>query len=107
VVTIRLGTEKIVFIGRHNVSSFMLGCLIKAQVLLQAAEDILEKQGASVADRPRMIAGAEILFGGLSILFSPIGDRLRRMRKFVVTILHTFPNLHFNVVQSGSYASPS
>ncbi|KAJ8587529.1 cytochrome P450 [Rhizopogon salebrosus TDB-379] len=71
VVTIRSGTEKIVFIGRHN-----------------AAEDILEKQGASVADRPRMIAGGEILFGGLSILFSPIGDRLRRMRKAVHTHLH-------------------
>jgi hypothetical protein len=51
VVTIRSGTEKIVFIGRHNVSSFIPGCLIKAQVLLQAAVDILEKQGASVADR--------------------------------------------------------
>jgi hypothetical protein len=85
----------------------MLGCLIKAQVLLQAAVDILEKQGGSVANRPRMIAGGEMLTGGLFILFAPIGERLRRMRKFVVTILHTFHNLHFNVVQSTSYASPS
>jgi NADH:ubiquinone oxidoreductase subunit B-like Fe-S oxidoreductase len=51
VVTIHSGTEKIVIIGRHNVSSFIPGCLIKAQVLLQAAVDIMEKQGASVADR--------------------------------------------------------
>jgi hypothetical protein len=86
----RSGVEKIVLIGRHDVSSFMLVCLIQAQVLLQAAVDILEKQGALVADRPRMIAGGEMLFGGLMIIFAHIGDRFRRMRKFVVTILHTY-----------------
>jgi len=42
----------------------------------------MEKQGASVADRPRMIAG-EMFTGGLSIVFTHVGDRLRRMRRFV------------------------
>ncbi|KAJ8587523.1 cytochrome P450 [Rhizopogon salebrosus TDB-379] len=71
VVTIRSGTEKIVIIGRHD-----------------AAVDIMEKQGASVADRPRMIAGGEMFTGGLSILFAPVGDRFRRMRKALHTHLH-------------------
>ncbi|KAG0701299.1 cytochrome P450 [Suillus ampliporus] len=63
-ITIRSGTEKIVIIGRHN-----------------AAVDIMEKQGASLADRPRRIAAGEMLDGGLSILFTPAGSRLRRMRR--------------------------
>ncbi|KAJ8584907.1 cytochrome P450 [Rhizopogon salebrosus TDB-379] len=71
VVTIRSGTERIVMIGRHD-----------------AAVDILEKQGGSVANRPRMIAGGEMLTGGLFILFAPIGERLRRMRKALHTHLH-------------------
>jgi hypothetical protein len=65
----------------------------------------MEKQGASVADRPRMIAGGEMFTGGLSILFAPVGDRFRRMRKFVVKMLRS--SLYFNLVQSPSYASPS
>ncbi|KAJ8587525.1 cytochrome P450 [Rhizopogon salebrosus TDB-379] len=70
VVTMRSGVEKIVLIGRHN-----------------AAVDILEKQGALVADRPRMIAGGEMLSGGLMIIFAHIGDRFRRMRKTLHTHL--------------------
>ncbi|OJA14906.1 hypothetical protein AZE42_10550 [Rhizopogon vesiculosus] len=47
----------------------------------------MEKQGASVADRPRMIAAGEIFTGGLSILLAPVGDRLRRMRRALHTHL--------------------
>jgi len=47
--------------------------------------DIMEKQGGTIADRPRMIAAGELLTGGLSIGFAPAGDRLRRMRR----VLHT------------------
>ncbi|KAG1748504.1 cytochrome P450 [Suillus paluster] len=43
-ITIRSGTEKIVVIGRYN-----------------AAVDIMEKQGASIADRPRRVAAGEML----------------------------------------------
>ncbi|KAG1742247.1 cytochrome P450 [Suillus paluster] len=63
-ITIRSGTEKIVVIGRHN-----------------AAVDIMEKQGGSVADRPRFVAAGEMLSGGLSNLLTPAGMRLRRMRR--------------------------
>ncbi|KAG1725076.1 cytochrome P450 [Suillus paluster] len=63
-ITIRSGTEKIVIIGRHN-----------------AVVDIMEKQGGSLADRPRFVAAGEMLCGGLSIIFTPAGSRLRRMRR--------------------------
>jgi hypothetical protein len=49
----------------------------------------MEKQGGSVADRPRMIAGGEMFNGGLSIIFTPVGDRFRRMRRFVVRHNHS------------------
>ncbi|KAG1723925.1 cytochrome P450 [Suillus paluster] len=63
-VTIRSGAQKIVIIGRHK-----------------TAVDIMEKQSGSLVDRPRLIAAGEILSGGLSIVFTPAGDRLRRMRR--------------------------
>jgi hypothetical protein len=46
--------------------------------------DIMEKQGASLADRPPMVALGEILGGGHDIGFLRVGDRLRRMRRYVV-----------------------
>ncbi|KAG2137952.1 cytochrome P450 [Suillus clintonianus] len=63
-ITIRSGTEKIIIIGRHK-----------------AVVDIMEKQGGSLADRPRMIAAGEILSGGQAIGFMHAGDRFRRMRR--------------------------
>ncbi|KAG1727108.1 cytochrome P450 [Suillus lakei] len=67
-ITIRSGPEKIVIIGRH-----------------QAAMDIMEKQGASLTDRPRMIAAGEMLSGGLAIGLTHAGNKLRQMRR----VLHT------------------
>ncbi|KAG1748502.1 cytochrome P450 [Suillus paluster] len=71
-ITIRTGTEKIVIIGRHN-----------------AVVDIMEKQGASLADRPRLVAAGEMLTGGLSILLIPPGIRWRRMRRALHSHLQT------------------
>jgi hypothetical protein len=68
----------------------------RLNVFLQAVVDIMEKQGGFVADRPRMVAGGEIFSGGLSVFFAPVGDRFRRMRKFVVQgTMQVAPNLHF------------
>ncbi|KAG2118120.1 cytochrome P450 [Suillus discolor] len=64
VVTIRSGFERAVLIGRYK-----------------AAVDIMENQGKFTADRPHSIAGGEIFNGGMSIVFSPFGDRFRRMRR--------------------------
>jgi hypothetical protein len=52
----------------------------------QAAVDIMEKQGRSLADRPYLTAG-EILTHGLDISLTHAGDRFRRKRRFVAAIL--------------------
>ncbi|KAG1841527.1 cytochrome P450 [Suillus subalutaceus] len=63
-ITIRLKFERIVIIGRYK-----------------AAADIMENQGKFLADRPPMIAPGELFSGGMSIGFTPFGDRFRRMRR--------------------------
>ncbi|KAJ8589773.1 cytochrome P450 [Rhizopogon salebrosus TDB-379] len=53
---------------------------------VQAATEIMEKEGGSLMDRPRSIAAGEILSRGMRILMSS-GDRFRRFRKAVHTHL--------------------
>ncbi|OJA08119.1 hypothetical protein AZE42_08437 [Rhizopogon vesiculosus] len=55
----------------------------------------MEMQGGSVADRPRMIAAGEILSGGHNLVFTPVGGRLRQMRR----ALHT----HLQPKAAGEY----
>ncbi|KAG0704889.1 cytochrome P450 [Suillus ampliporus] len=69
-ITIRSRLQNTVVIGRY-----------------EAAVDIMENQGKSVADRPRMVAIAEILRGGLSLGFQPFGEREHRMHKALHTHL--------------------
>ncbi|KAG0705942.1 cytochrome P450 [Suillus ampliporus] len=69
-ITIRSRLDNVVIIGRY-----------------QAAVDIMENQGKSVADRPRLVAAAEIFCGGLSIVFESFGERVRRMRRALHTHL--------------------
>ena len=64
VISLRQGTRVFIIIGRHR-----------------AAMDIMEKQGVSLADRPRSIAAGEALSGGMRILVARAGDRLRRLRR--------------------------
>ncbi|KAG1767528.1 hypothetical protein EDD22DRAFT_748531, partial [Suillus occidentalis] len=52
---------------------------------LQAAVEIMERQGGLLSDRPRLIAAGEILSGGQSIGFLHNGVKLRQMRR----VLHT------------------
>ncbi len=47
----------------------------------QAAVDILEREGAATADRPRSIAAGETLSGGMRVLFTPAGERFKKMRR--------------------------
>jgi hypothetical protein len=81
----------------------------KFDILLQAAVDIMEKQGGSVADRPRMIAAGEILRGGQSLAFASVGERFRLMRRYVAVCdaaqIHLI--LVLNLMQSSSYSSPA
>ncbi|KAG1792202.1 cytochrome P450 [Suillus plorans] len=69
-ITIRSGMQNMVIIGRYK-----------------AAMDIMEKQGRTLADRPRLVAAGEILSRGLSLGFCHAGDRLRRLRRALHTHL--------------------
>ncbi|KAG2099579.1 cytochrome P450 [Suillus discolor] len=64
VFSLKQGHRIFVIIGRH-----------------QAAVDIMEKEGANLADRPRSIAVHETLSGGLGMLLQGSGERLHRLRR--------------------------
>ncbi|KAF8148666.1 cytochrome P450 [Crassisporium funariophilum] len=64
VFSLRQGFETIIVIGR-----------------LQAAIDIMEKEGASLVDRPRNISAGETLSGGMRMLLTPAGERFKKMRR--------------------------
>ena len=64
VFTLRQGSQTIIVIGR-----------------LQAAMDIMEKEGTNTFDRPRSIAAGETLSGGMRLLLTPAGERFKKMRR--------------------------
>ncbi|KAG1854462.1 cytochrome P450 [Suillus subalutaceus] len=64
VFSLKQGHRIFVIIGRH-----------------QAAVDIMEKEGANLADRPRSIAVQETLCGGMRVVVEGSGERLRRLRR--------------------------
>ncbi|KAH9487458.1 Cytochrome P450 monooxygenase 88 [Psilocybe cubensis] len=64
VFTLRQGFNTIIVIGR-----------------MQAAIDILEKEGAATVDRPLSIAAGETLSGGMRMLLTPAGERFKKMRR--------------------------
>ncbi|TFK53064.1 cytochrome P450 [Heliocybe sulcata] len=64
VFTLRQGRKILIIVGRY-----------------QAAVDILEKEGANTADRPRSIAAGETLSGGMRILLTGVGERLKKLRR--------------------------
>ncbi|KAG2360674.1 cytochrome P450 [Suillus spraguei] len=70
IVSLRQGSQVIVVIGS-----------------VEAAADIMEKEGRSLVDRPRSIAAGEMLSKGMRILMARSGDRFRRLRKAVHTHL--------------------
>ncbi|KAF9245020.1 cytochrome P450 [Melanogaster broomeanus] len=61
VISLRTGTTKYVIIGHHKAA-------------IQAAIEIMEKQGSLLAERPRWVAAGELLGGSLRIL-STSGER--------------------------------
>ncbi|KAG2360523.1 cytochrome P450 [Suillus spraguei] len=50
---------------------------------IEVAADIMEKEGASLVDRPRSIAASEMLSNGMRITMARSGERYRRLRKAV------------------------
>ena len=67
IFSIRQGLTNIIVIGR-----------------LQAAVEILEKEGAATVDRPRSIAAGETLSGGMRLVLTPAGERFKKMRRCVL-----------------------
>jgi hypothetical protein len=55
---------------------------------LQAAIEILEKEGAATADRPRSIAAGETLSGGMRLVLTPAGEKFKKMRRCVVHVVN-------------------
>jgi hypothetical protein len=49
---------------------------------MQAAYDILEREGNSSVDRPHCIAANDMLSGGMRILLLSDGTRLKNMRRY-------------------------
>ncbi|KAF8555883.1 cytochrome P450 [Imleria badia] len=48
---------------------------------MDAAAEIMEKEGGALVDRPHMIAAADILSRGMRLLLAPAGERFRRLRR--------------------------
>lgn len=61
----------------HHAPTYIISTLY---FLLQAAVDIMQKHGADLDGRPRVIS-ADILSGGMRLLMMQPGNRLRRMKK--------------------------
>ncbi|KAG2119306.1 cytochrome P450 [Suillus clintonianus] len=71
IISLRVGPGRVmVIIGRH-----------------QESNDLMEKEGGVLADRPRVVAAGEILSRGLYLVLAPVGDRFRRLRKAAHTHL--------------------
>ncbi|KAH7923755.1 cytochrome P450 [Leucogyrophana mollusca] len=70
VISLRQGNHVIIVVGR-----------------VDAACDIMEKEGGALVDRPRSIAAGELLSNGMRILLEGSGERFRRLRKAVHTHL--------------------
>ena len=51
---------------------------------LQAAINIMEKEGGSLADRPNYISAGDTLSGGMRVLLVGAGNRLTKLRRGVV-----------------------
>ncbi|KAJ6590592.1 cytochrome P450 [Mycena vulgaris] len=72
VISFRSGRELTVVIGRYDASKYF-PCT--------AAVEIMEKEGAYLADRPPSIAAGDTLSGGMRTLLIQNGERLRKLRK--------------------------
>jgi len=64
IFTLRQGFTRVVVIGR-----------------MQAAVEIMEKEGAALVDRPLNISAGETLSGGMRVLLTPAGERFKKMRR--------------------------
>ncbi|KAG2066751.1 cytochrome P450 [Suillus decipiens] len=82
VISLNDGENVLVIIGRH-----------------QEAIDIMEKQGAFLADRPRSVAGCDIIGRGMRFVQIRSGERLRKFRKSAHSHLQARSAQSYELVQ--------
>ncbi|KAL4071072.1 cytochrome P450 [Scleroderma yunnanense] len=84
VFSLRQGSRLLVVIGRYN-----------------AAMEIMEKEGASLADRLRSVAGGEVLSGNMRMALVGNGERLRRFRRVFHAHLQPKVAATYQILQTG------
>ncbi|THV06992.1 cytochrome P450 [Dendrothele bispora CBS 962.96] len=82
VYSFRRGLNTVVIIGRY-----------------EPAVEIMEKEGASLNDRPLSIAAGEILSGGMRTLLVPSGPRLKKLRRALHAQLQEKAAVEYEPVQ--------
>ena len=93
VITLRQGSEISIVITRVDVRYNLVPLHLHLtnhsfnfiDFVLQAATEIMEKEGSALADRPPMIATNEFLSGGKQIALIGSGERFRRLGKDIHT----------------------
>ncbi|KAF9233850.1 cytochrome P450 [Melanogaster broomeanus] len=83
VVSLRQGSRVTIIIGR-----------------MDAATEIMEKEGGALVDRPHLIAAGDLLSKGIRLILAPAGERFRRLRKAVHTHLHPKAAATYQVMQT-------
>jgi hypothetical protein len=107
VITLRQGSEVAIVIARVDVRQNFTSNRFQYQQpftpicsCLQAATEIMEKEGSALADRPPMIAADELLSGGKRISLIGSGERFRRLRKAIHTHFQVKALEMYNGIQS-------
>ncbi|KAF8448802.1 cytochrome P450 [Boletus edulis BED1] len=70
IISLRRGSHVTIVIGR-----------------MDAASEIMEKEGGALVDRPHLISASDIFSRGMRLLLEPAGDRFRRLRRAAHTHL--------------------
>ncbi|KIJ14417.1 hypothetical protein PAXINDRAFT_135014 [Paxillus involutus ATCC 200175] len=83
VISLREGSQVIIVIGR-----------------MDAAAEIMEKEGGALVDRPRSIALGEIMSGGMRMIMMSGGERFRRLRKAMHAHLQPKAAVEYQDMQS-------
>ncbi len=83
--SVKIGNELYVIIASYKVRNIVLSDYSEFLTSFQEALDIMQKHSADTADRPRSVAGGEIISNNLRAVFVSSGDRLRRLRRWADT----------------------
>ena len=84
-MSLRYGKRIVCLVGRYQVGVMHAATMSRTCTdtsAVQAAVDILIKHSGETMDRPRHPAAFEILSGGLRVVLTPAGDRIKRYRKY-------------------------